>query len=128
MVNKKGVTMKKGGLGSIPKILSWIDDLESTPQTTTAKEEITAQSKPNKEVIPQKIVKENSVPKVTKSTQKGLAKGWTRATFIVDEEINEKIKALAYWDRVTVKEIVHSALTKHLQGRNIKPIPKKSTL
>ncbi len=61
-----------------------------------------------------------------KSTEKGLQKGWTRATFIVDRTLNEKIKALAYWERLTVKEVVHEALCQYLQARKVKSIPKKT--
>lgn len=43
------------------------------------------------------------------SSQKGLCDGWTRATFILQEELLEKIKKLAYWERKTVKDVVNSA-------------------
>lgn len=59
------------------------------------------------------------------SLQKGLPEGWTRATFIIRNEFNEKIKAIAYWDRLTVKEVVHDALAAYLQDRNVKPVNKK---
>lgn len=62
------------------------------------------------------------------TSQKGLPSGWTRATFIVDQELNEQLKAFSYWERVTVKEIVHVALKQFLQGREIKPIPQKRSL
>ena len=91
--------MKKG-LGRIPKSLSWLS--EPATNVTTA----------------EKI----------KSTQKGLKSGLTRATFIVNQELNNKLKALAYWERVTVKEVIHEALTKYFEGKNVKPIPKKEKL
>lgn len=62
------------------------------------------------------------------SLQKGLPVGWTRATFIIRSEFNEKIKAIAYWDRLTVKEVVHDALTAYLQDRNVRPINKKKLI
>lgn len=113
--------MKKGGLGSIPKSLSWIDQMATEPQLAPAKEEAAPVVKHTKEIMPQVEPK----TEIT-STQKGLPAGWTRATFIVDRKLNDKIKALAYWDRLTVKEIVNEALDKYLQGRNIKPMPKKN--
>ena len=61
-------------------------------------------------------------------TQKGLPTGWIRATFIVDQDLNEKVKALAYWDRLTVKEVVHEALSLYFQDKNVKPIPKRQSL
>lgn len=99
--------MKKGGLGRIPKSLSWIDDVEPTA-VKAVKNNIASQEETE-----------------TKSTQIGLPVGWTRATFIVDQRLHEKIKALAYWDRLTVKEVINEALAKYLQDKNIKPIPKK---
>lgn len=61
----------------------------------------------------------------TPSVQQGLPRGWTRATFIICSEYNDKIKAIAYWDRVTVKEVMHEALTAYLQDRKVRPIQKK---
>lgn len=61
-----------------------------------------------------------------KSTaQTGLRAGLTRATFIIEETLNEKLKALAYWERLTLKEVIKDALTTYLQDKDIKPIPKR---
>ena len=54
---------------------------------------------------------------IANSTQSGLPDGWTRATFIVDKELNEKIKALAYWNRLTIKEVVNDALTQFVMNK-----------
>lgn len=62
------------------------------------------------------------------STHKGLSPSWTRATFIINKDLNEKIKAIAYWDRLTVKEVLHEALMLYMKGRNVRPIPKKKVL
>lgn len=51
----------------------------------------------------------------------GLKKGWIRATFIVREEKLSHLKALAYWDRKEIKEIVDEAITEYLAGKEIKP-------
>ena len=53
-----------------------------------------------------------------------------RATFIVNEEILEKLKAIAYWDRELIKEVVNRALEDAIlryekKSGEIKPIPKK---
>jgi hypothetical protein len=68
--------------------------------------------------------------KVLSSSQEGTKENETRATFIVNEELLDKVKALAYWDRVLIKDIVNTALldaiSKHeKKNGNIKPIPEK---
>lgn len=99
--------MKKG-LGSIPKGLAWINS--------------------------KKVPKKNETPKNTlspaptttiKTSQKGLHVGWTRATFIIKEDHCEKLKAVAYWDRKTVKEIINEALTHYLKNKRVKSLPLK---
>ena len=52
----------------------------------------------------------------------GLPPGWTRATFIVREDLLEKVKNLAYWDRKEIKEVVTQALERYLKGKTTKPI------
>ena len=37
----------------------------------------------------------------------------------------EKIKALAYWERRTIKEVMDEMLGSHLKGREIKPVLNK---
>lgn len=54
----------------------------------------------------------------------------TRATFILDIETIEKIKALAYWERKQIKETIAEALETYLETYEakhgkIKPLPKK---
>ena len=49
---------------------------------------------------------------ITKSSQEGTKEGETRATFIVKEGLLEKLKAIAYWERILIKEVVTSALEK----------------
>ncbi len=56
-----------------------------------------------------------------RTSQKGLKKGWTRATFILRNDYLEKIKALAYWERKKVKEVVDELLGVYLKGKKIKP-------
>ena len=51
---------------------------------------------------------------ITKSSQEGTVEGETRATFIVGEELLEKIKAVAYWERKMIKEVISEALIGYL--------------
>ena len=67
---------------------------------------------------------------VTKSSQEGNKENETRATFIVNEDLLEKLKAIAYWDRVLIKDVVNTALQDVVnkyekKSGAIKPIPKK---
>lgn len=59
---------------------------------------------------------------IMNSSQKGLTDGWTRDTFILRKEYLEKIKALAYWERKKIKDVVDEALGFYLKGKKTKPI------
>lgn len=61
------------------------------------------------------------------SSQRGLQDGWTRATFILKKDHLDKVKALAYWDRKTIKEVMAEALEIYLKGKKIKSISNKGT-
>jgi len=67
---------------------------------------------------------------ITKSSQEGTKENETRATFIINEELLDKLKAIAYWDRILIKDVMNTALeeavTKYEKKNGaIKPIPKK---
>ena len=67
---------------------------------------------------------------ITKTSQIGTKEKETRATFIVNEDLLEKMKSLAYWDRVLIKDIVNSAfedyISKHeKKNGEIKAMPQK---
>lgn len=67
---------------------------------------------------------------ITKSSQEGTKENETRATFIINEELLEKLKAIAYWDRVLIKDVINTALQDVVakyekKNGDIKPIPKK---
>jgi hypothetical protein len=47
---------------------------------------------------------------VTKSSQEGTKENETRATFIINEGLLEKLKAIAYWERLLIKDVVNTAL------------------
>jgi len=67
---------------------------------------------------------------ITKSSQEGTKENETRATFIINEELLDKLKAIAYWDRVLIKDVINTALQETVakyekKNGDIKPIPKK---
>lgn len=67
---------------------------------------------------------------ISKSSQEGTKENETRATFIINEEILEKLKAIAYWERVLIKDVINTALQETVakyekKSGVIKPIPKK---
>jgi len=54
----------------------------------------------------------------------------TRATFIVNESDLDKLKAIAYWDRVLIKEVLGQAIKEYLERYEkangvVKSAPKK---
>lgn len=60
----------------------------------------------------------------------GTKENETRATFIVGEELLDKHKAIALWDRKLIKEVINSALQETVgryekENGTINPIPKK---
>jgi hypothetical protein len=66
---------------------------------------------------------------VEKSSQEGCVAEETRATFIVNEQDLEKIKAVAYWERQPIKEIISEAIKGYLEkyeqsSGEVKPIPR----
>jgi DNA-binding NarL/FixJ family response regulator len=56
------------------------------------------------------------------TSEAGLRADWTRATFIVRKEHLEKIKALAYWERKKLKELLDEALESYLKDNKFKSI------
>jgi hypothetical protein len=84
----------------------------------------------NKETKPKVGRPKTQFKEITKSSQEGTKEKETRATFIVNEDLLDKLKALAYWDRVLIKEVVNKSLEetiKKYEKKNgaIKPIPNK---
>ena len=61
---------------------------------------------------------------ITKSSQEGTKENETRATFIINEELLDKLKAIAYWDRVLFKDVLAQALLEYLVIKDPKPRPK----
>lgn len=54
---------------------------------------------------------------LSKTSEEGLKDGWIRATFILRKDYLEKLKALAYWERKKIKEVVDDALSLYLKGK-----------
>lgn len=87
---------------------------------------------PKAETVPAAAEPKPKAPKkeITKSSQIGTKEKETRATFIVNEDILEKMKALAYWDRLLIKDIINQAFEEHIsryekKNGEIKEMPKK---
>lgn len=57
---------------------------------------------------------------ITKASQNGLHEGWTRATFIVKEDVLAKLKDRAYIDRRNLKDVVSEALEHYLNTTETK--------
>lgn len=56
---------------------------------------------------------------IDKSSQEGLPENWTRATFIVREDLLGKLKDYAYTDRRTLKEIINEMIADYLKDKYI---------
>ncbi|MCM8815152.1 MAG: hypothetical protein NC931_04125 [Candidatus Omnitrophica bacterium] len=97
---------KQTRLGSDP--LSWIKDSRKQVKGETARTPL--------------VQKRYDIPK----TKLGLKEGWIRATFIVREEYLEKVKAISYWDRKDIKQVIDEALTAYLKEKKVRPIPQEN--
>jgi hypothetical protein len=76
------------------------------------------------------VVEEPETPMSVASVKRGLKGNETRATFIVDETLLEKLKAIAYWERLNIKEVINETFQNYIdnyekQNNPVKPIPKK---
>lgn len=58
--------------------------------------------------------KSNDKANPSNDIQKEAKNTVTRATFIVEEELLEKIKSIAYWDRLQIKDVVNRALSDYI--------------
>jgi len=73
---------------------------------------------------------QTSQREITKSSQEGTKENETRATFIINEGLLDKLKAVAYWERSLIKDVLAEALQGYLEQYEqkhgkIKNIPKK---
>jgi len=60
------------------------------------------------------------VPK-KKTSQEGLRDGYTRATFIVREDLLKKLKDYAYTERETLKDVINYMIEQFLDGKDFCP-------
>jgi hypothetical protein len=65
---------------------------------------------------------------ITKSSQDGTKENETRATFIVNEDLLEKLKNIAYWERKLIKDTINEAIKDYVDkyeksNGEIKPVP-----
>ena len=56
----------------------------------------------------------------TNSVDKGLQEGWTRATFVLRKDYLSKLKAVSYWDRKKMKEVIDEALGDYLREKRMR--------
>lgn len=54
-----------------------------------------------------------------KTQKENLPDDWTRATFIVREDLLETLKDLAYTNRTTIKEEINQALAEYLKDKEV---------
>ncbi len=69
--------------------------------------------------------KGSTTREASKVSEVGCKENETRATFIVNEDLLDKLKAVAYWERVKIKEALEEALGDYLSKKNIKARPEK---
>ena len=127
---------KEARLGTDP--LQWIQDSrqnesEFSTQSVLSKQSISSnqdissnQSVPSNQSVhqnPQNGGTRRHPRVITTASQEGLPDGWIRATFIVQEHQLAQIKALAYWERKQIKEVITEALSAYLAGRQVEPLP-----
>jgi hypothetical protein len=85
---------------------------------------------PDGTIVPKRGRPTTNTREITKTSQEGTKEGETRATFIVTEASLEKLKAIAYWDRLTIKETAQEAIDEYIERYEkkngvLKPIPKR---
>jgi len=62
---------------------------------------------------------------ITKESQRGTKEGEIRATFILKESLVEKIKDMAYWERVQIKDFIGSLIEEAISRYEKKNGPTK---
>ena len=63
---------------------------------------------------------------ISKTSEVGVKAGETRATFIINKDILEDLKALAWYERKSIKQVLNEALEGYI--KNIKNIKHVKTL
>lgn len=88
-------------MGSDP--LAWINDEK---ENVTAKQETRGR-------------KRTIYREYEKSSQEGLQDNFTRATFIVREDLLKKLKDYAYTERMTLKDLINEMLESYLSDKEV---------
>ena len=78
--------------------------------------------------IKDSILKETTKKKRGKLNSQEDLSDSARITLYMEKEQFQKLKALAYWKRVAMKDIVSSVLDKFLASQKIDPIPSNTKL
>ena len=104
------------------------DMLLATPRKTIIPTEIKIEEPANVAPEPPAALPEVDENEPVASVKRGLKRNETRATFIVDENLLEKLKAIAYWERLNIKEVINNMILNYLdtfekQKGEIKYIP-----
>jgi hypothetical protein len=87
-----------------------------------------AQPKKKAEVAPvkRKVGRPRTSTKVARNTtEEGTLPGEKRATYILKEEHVDKMKAIAYWDRVKIKKVLEAAMERYIAAWEKKHGPVK---
>ena len=75
------------------------------------------ESEPGRGEKPKRGRPKTNFKTVTRSSQLGTKPNETRATFIVNEEQLDHIKALAYWERISIKDVLAQAIDSYLKAQ-----------
>jgi hypothetical protein len=67
-----------------------------------------------KSIAPQEPKNEEDVP----SSKRGLKPNYSRGSFIMDEVMLDRLKALAYWKRKKISAVLHKALEDYCSNLN----------
>ncbi len=87
----------------------------SKPTMVKAKPPVKASGSVNRKPVPViNTSRSDTSTSDTSTSSKGLPEGWTRATFIVRQDLVNKVKRAAYWDRRQIKDLVTEALDSYL--------------
>lgn len=132
--------MKSGGLGSLPKGLDWINQEpekaaveikkkteQPQPLPKPDKSQMTIESKPKKikKTLPLTNDFEPAFIKTKQpsdSSSAGLPAGYTRATFIIKKHHIDRLKAMAYVNKTSIKDLVNQAMGKFLKNKEVATI------
>ena len=56
------------------------------------------------------------------SSKANLPDGWTRTTLVVREDLLEKLKVIAWYERTTIKKLMEEILEEALASKNLEAI------